>query len=92
MVMNTNQQAKQRFVPMHWPPKCRRSYGVSEKFSEISEKSALRNHPCRPFITDVFFACEVRNRKFSHRNYRGTKFENIVAECPIIDSFPGDLK
>jgi hypothetical protein len=51
----------QLLEPMSRPPKFRRCYGISEKISEVSEKSTLRRHLCSPFVTDVFFARETHN-------------------------------
>jgi hypothetical protein len=64
------------------PPKFRRCYGVSEKFSEVSEKSALRRHLCSPFVTDVFFAHETSGRKFFSRLSR---YKVRERRCDIAD-------
>jgi outer membrane immunogenic protein len=79
-------------VPMPRPPKFRRCSGVSEKISEVLEKSALRKHLCSPFITDVFFARVRPGEPFFYRRYRGKEFGNVVERCLIIESNLGDAK
>jgi hypothetical protein len=62
----------QLFRPMPWPPEFRTCSGVSEKFSEMSEKSVFRSRRCSRFITGDFFAFELHNSKCSRRDYRDT--------------------
>jgi hypothetical protein len=66
-VIEDEGREKQLLEPMLRAPKFRRCYGISEKFSEVSEKSALRRHLCSPFVTDVFFAYETSGRKLFSR-------------------------
>jgi outer membrane immunogenic protein len=67
------------------------NHGISENISEVSENLAYRRLSCIRFITDGFFAGTTRRELCFLDCYRGTKFENVVVKCSIIDSNPEDI-
>jgi hypothetical protein len=89
-VIEDEGRENQLLEPMLRPPRFRRCYGVSEKFSEVSEKSALRRHLCSPFVTDVFFALQTPGKKIVSAIIGVQSSRMLLRNFSIIDSNLGD--